>query len=187
MAKAYVCASLAAASWLAGCGEPQFLQDPLERSEIAALGPESPTVPAGPLHRPGQPCAVCHRDGGTATAYSAAGTVFRDPLSTVPVADVAVVFTDSAGQRFSTKTNCVGNFYLRPSELTPVFPMWVFVQFGPFPWTMDSPIHREASCAACHFDPAGPASAGHVFLTDDVTSLISDPVRACTPEDGTSR
>jgi hypothetical protein len=32
---------------------------------------------------------------------------------------------------------------------------------------MESPIYRDGSCAACHTDPLGPASAGHIFLLAD--------------------
>jgi hypothetical protein len=164
-----------------------FLQDPIQRARIDALGPEDPAVKVGPLHRPGQSCAVCHQSGGTAESYMAAGTVYRDPVGLVPVADVAVVLIDAAGKTFTTTTNCAGSFYVKSSEFQPEYPFWVSIQLGEFPWKMDSPIHREASCTECHFDPAGPSTAGHVFLTDDDTSFAMIPLRPCGPQDESSR
>ena len=160
-----------------GCAAPDLSLDPLHRAQVEALGPEAPGVPAGPLHRPGQPCAVCHGVDGVAQPQIFAGTVYRDPVETVAVADAAVALIDSAGNTFMTTTNCVGNFYVKGSEYQPIPPTWVSVQLGEFPWKMASPIHREASCALCHADPVGPSSAGHIFVTDDETTFASIPSR----------
>jgi hypothetical protein len=116
-----------------------------------------------------------------------AGTVYRDPWATIAVADAVVDLIDSVGNPFTTKTNCVGNFYVQSWEYRPVPPFWASVQLGEFPWKMASPIHREASCASCHLDPVGPASAGHIFVTDDDTTFSSVPLRPCGPADGITR
>ena len=42
--------------------------DPLRDREIEALGDEAPGVSPGPEHRPGQPCVLCHSDGGPASS-----------------------------------------------------------------------------------------------------------------------
>ena len=178
---------LAALAVAPGCGNLNPLSDPIEDAEKAALGPEAPNVPKGPLHRAGQPCAVCHHDGGENPTFVFAGTVYRDPVEKIAVADATVVLTDAAGHTFMTTTNCVGNFYVKASEFQPTPPVWTSVQKIDYPWTMESPIHREASCAKCHFDPAGSASAGHVFVTDDQTTFASIPSRACTAADGMTR
>lgn len=170
-----------------GCGNLNPLSDPIENAEVAALGPEDPNVPIGPLHRVGQPCAVCHRDGGEAPTFAFAGTVYRDPVEKIAVADATVVLTDVAGHTFMTTTNCVGNFYVKASEFQATPPVWTSVQRIEFPWNMDSPIHREASCAKCHYDPAGPASAGHLFVTDDETTFGQISPRACGAADGMPR
>jgi hypothetical protein len=176
-----------AVALVSGCTGGDFL-DPLHSAEVAALGPETAGVPEGPLHRPGQPCAACHGgDGPGKPQMVAAGTVYRDPLQTIAVADTVVVLIDAAGKTFMTTTNCVGNFYVKSSEFQPTPPMWTSVQLGEFPWKMESPIHREASCAKCHFDPVGPSSAGHLFVTDDETTFSSIPVRPCGSADGVSR
>jgi hypothetical protein len=178
---------LATLAVVAGCGNFNPLSDPVEDAQRAALGPEDPNVPEGPLHRAGQPCAVCHKEDGEAPAFAFAGTVYRDPVEALAVPDATVVLTDAAGHTFMTTTNCVGNFYVRPSEFQPTPPVWTSVQKIDFPWTMESPIHREASCAACHYDPAGPATAGHIFVTDDQTTFASILSRPCTAADGTAR
>lgn len=170
-----------------GCDQVGITLDPVHRSAVEALGPEAPNVPEGPLHRPGQPCGVCHRENDEAPRFVFAGTIYRDPGSQVPVADVQVRFVDSEGTTFTTTTNCVGNFYVKPSELTPRSPTWVTVQITDLPYEMASPIHREVSCASCHFDPVSPVSAGHIFVTDDETALDAIPLRPCGPDDGVAR
>ena len=178
---------LAMSAVAAGCGNYNPFSDPIQDAERDALGPENPNVPKGPLHRPGQPCAVCHRDGGEDPAFVFAGTVYRDPVETIAVADADVLLTDAAGRTFMTKTNCVGNFYVKENEFQQTWPVWTSVQRIEFPWTMESPIHREASCAKCHYDPAGTASAGHLFVTDDQTTFASITSRPCDASDSVTR
>lgn len=143
----------------AGC------EDPVRQSAIAALGPEDPRVRPGPLHRPGQPCLLCHDHENTNGAlFSVAGTVYVDPRAQVPAADVDVVLVDSDGHAFTAKTNCAGNFFVTERELLVHYPLWVSLSAGPDSPQMESPIYREGSCAACHTSPAGPTSAGPVYL-----------------------
>jgi len=168
-----------------GCNDLIVL-DPARRNAIAALGPEDPAVPVGPRHRAGQPCGTCHGEGGSADPFLYAGTVYRDPRSVVAMPDVEVAFIDEGGRRFVTKTNCAGNFYVKPGELPGTGPVWVSVRTTDLPYTMESPIHRESSCTACHRDPAGPASAGHVFLTDEAPSG-GPALRGCGPADEEAR
>jgi hypothetical protein len=169
------------------CGAADFLRDPLVTQEIAKLGPEDPNVPRGPLHRPGQPCGACHSPEGIATSFTVAGTVYRDPKTKVPVADVVVLLIDAEGTKFTVNTNCVGNFYVKPNEFSMRPPMWTSVQLGDVPFKMESPFHREVSCAVCHFDPEGSDTAGHLFVADDPTTFASIPLRPCGPSDGVKR
>ncbi len=178
---------LAASSIASGCAGFDPFGDPIQDAERDALGPEAPNVPQGPLHRAGQPCAVCHREGDEDPTFAFAGTVYRDPVEKIAVADAMVVLTDAAGHTFMTTTNCVGNFYVKTGEFQSTPPVWASVQRIDFPWKMESPIHREASCAKCHYDPVGPASAGHLFVTDDETTFASIPSRECTAADGITR
>ena len=158
-----------AALLAAACG------DPLHAAQVAALGPEDPRVPPGPMHRPGQPCLVCHGDGGSATPLAAAGTLFRDPAATLPIAGADVILTDAARKSIALRTNCAGNFFVYPRSFAPVMPLWASAALGEHTIQMESPMHRDGDCAQCHADGAGPASAGHLFLTDD--PLVSATLR----------
>ena len=149
--------------------------DPITERAIAALGPEVAGIPPGPLHRPNQPCVLCHATGGTAAAFAVGGTVYRDPEGRAPLAGVTVVLADRAGGRQQAITNCAGNFFIRSDEWRLRSPVWTTLVGGSQLIDMESPIYREGSCAACHGDPAGPASAGHVFLTDDPLAAIDLP------------
>jgi len=150
--------------------------DPVHDDAIAALGPEASGVRRGPLHRPGQPCLLCH-DGATGDPqrFSVAGTIFESAGSLVPVVGATVVVTDATG---STKTlpatNAAGNFYVTPSQYDPTFPVQVMVH-GPSGQvvTMQTLIEGNGTvlpngaCASCHFDPSGPSTPGHVCLQLD--------------------
>lgn len=156
---------LIAVAMLAAC------QDPVHSQEIAALGPEKDGVPKGPLHRPGQPCLLCHGDAGPAgMLFSLAGTVFQSDQTQVavgngPASDVIVHFRDSNGHTFSTGTNCAGNFFVQPADFTPVYPVAVWLEYAGVLSTMNSATFREGSCAKCH-TPTGPSynSPGPVFF-----------------------
>ena len=65
-----VAAVLLAAAVVACVDESHELQ-------VQALGGEAPGVSPGPLHRPGQPCLVCHGEPGPAShKFVMAGTVY---------------------------------------------------------------------------------------------------------------
>lgn len=158
--------------------------DPQHELAVEALGPEDPKIPVGPLHRAGQPCMLCHDIGEDAVTFNIAGTVFRDNVSATPLTDADVLLIDSAANRFTAHTNCVGNFYVGLGDFEPVWPFWVTIRQGVNDSAMGSPVHRERSCAACHFNPAGPQTAGQVFLTSDDFVVPMIPVRACRPGEG---
>ena len=166
------CCAVIALWTLLGCG------DPVRDRAIAALGSERPGVPTGPLHRPGQPCLLCHSDSGGEEPFLVAGTVYIFRDSAMPIDGVKVNLFDSAGHQFTTSTNCAGNFIVRPGDFALNTPFWVNLQRDDVIREMDTAIYREGSCAGCHSDPAGPAAAGHVFLIDDPT-IEKVPVSAC--------
>jgi hypothetical protein len=120
-------------------------------------------VPIGPLHRPGQPCLVCH-DSGEASAFTVAGTVYAREGSETPLNGVTVRLIDAEDRRFEAVTNCAGNFFVRPSQFVPRYPLWITLAVGAQTIDMESPAFREGSCAACHAEPKGPASAGQVYF-----------------------
>ena len=142
--------------------------DPVHENAVSALGEEAPGVRQGPLHRPGQPCGVCH-DGalGNPPAFSVAGTVYVDEAATTAADGATVMLTDSAGKSHRATTNEVGNFYITPTEFTPAYPMKVAVTYQNVAVKMSSEVGRGGSCATCHFSPAGPKSAGPVFIPSD--------------------
>jgi hypothetical protein len=158
--------------------------DPQHEAAVAALGPEDPKIPVGPLHRAGQPCMLCHDLGEDATAFNLAGTVYRDNVSATPLTDAEVLVVDAAANHFTAHTNCFGNFYVGATGFEPVWPFWVTIRQGANDSAMGSPVHRERSCAACHFNPAGPRTAGQVYLTSDDFVVPMIPVRACRPDEG---
>jgi mono/diheme cytochrome c family protein len=154
--------------------------DPVADAAVAALGSEAPGVPPGPEHRPGQPCVVCHGASGVARpAFSLAGTIYRMKGEAAVLADAEVVITDGSGRSHTARSNCAGNFYVQPSEFSPVAPTWVTVKFAGQSIQMESPIFREGSCAACHGERLGPQSAGAVFLTDEPQVAAQLPGTTC--------
>jgi hypothetical protein len=135
--------------------------DPVSADEKDALGGEAPGVRRGPEHRPGQPCLVCHTgEPGDPPQFSVAGTVYQ-------TSGAVVKLTDSTGKTATKTTNSAGNFYLLPNEFTPVYPMKAEVTYAGITAVMSSRIGRDGSCATCHFDPAGPKSAGHIYIPPD--------------------
>jgi hypothetical protein len=142
--------------------------DPVHDSAVAALGDETPGVRQGPLHRAGQPCGTCH-DGtvGNPRSFSVAGTIYVDEHDTTPAVDATVTLTSANGASYAATTNAAGNFYVEPAQFTPQYPMAVLVSYGAAFVRMSTLVGREGSCATCHHEPAGPTSAGHVFVPAD--------------------
>ena len=164
---------IAAACALSACADPVY-DDAIEK-----LGGEEPGVEPGPLHRPGQPCALCHSSRGGESEFSLAGTVYVDAALQVPIEDVNVRVVDSQNRRFVARTNCAGNFFITPGEFAPDFPVWLGLDRGAIFRDMDTPVYREASCAGCHSDPKSLSSPGHVFLIEDLVEEPLLPVSRC--------
>ncbi len=146
--------------------------NPVRENAIAALGGETPGVAAGPLHRPGQPCVLCH-DGasGDPPAFSMAGTVFAGGNTLEPSVGSIVTLLDADGTMVTATTNAAGNFYLTPDVFAPKYPVHVVsITQGGVSVTMHSHIGGNGSCAGCHMDPPGPDSPGHVY--SDVTNVL---------------
>lgn len=162
--------------WLAGlfvCGAllASGACDPIHDDAIAALGPEAPGVPRGPLHRPGQPCLVCHDgDTGDPPRFTIAGTVFLTSAALLPAVGVDVHLIDANGVTEDLQTNAAGNFYTAPEQYDPAFPITASVRGPDGTVSMRTLIEGNGTaepnggCASCHFDPAGQASPGHLCL-----------------------
>ncbi len=146
--------------------------DPVKSAEQTALGPEDPSVPKGELHRPGQPCLVCHDD------FAAAGTVYQDDLVT-PFEGATVTLTDAVGSQASATTNAAGNFVIRKSEWKPTFPIGTFTDgngntvFGVSVVGSDpnnaaqmiTQAGRDLGCNSCHQPDRTASSPGPIYIT----------------------
>ena len=154
--------------------------DPVHSDEVSALGGEAEGVPRGPLHRPGQPCTVCH-DGalGDPPGFTIAGTVYQRPSDTTGLVNVTVNMLDKAGSCFSTTTNAAGNFYVTSRQWTPTYPIVRTTAGGSGTCApcaagaggrcvqMFSEIGWSGSCSSCHTQTSGPSSPGRVTLALD--------------------
>jgi hypothetical protein len=142
--------------------------DPVLDDAVSELGGEVGNVHPGPLHRPGQPCLLCH-DGelGDPPEFSIAGTVFLQPTGTKAVNRATVELHGADDSTLRLVTNAAGNFYVSANQFKPVFPLEVKVDYQNEVTTMHSVIGRDGSCAGCHSDPAGSDSPGHVYVRLD--------------------
>jgi len=157
--KARLVLGLLLALALSACG------DPAHEDAVSALGSEAPGVPAGPLHRPGQPCTVCHGGKGPGNMdFRLAGTLYKYPGSPEPLANAIVRFWDAHGRTAFTGTNCAGNFWLQKTDWDPEWPVFTSVEFGGVRVDMDTPIFRAGSCATCHREPASVHSLPQVYF-----------------------
>lgn len=138
---------LALATFAASC------TDPVKDRAIARLGGE-PAGATGPEHRPGQPCVLCHSEGGPADdqKFAIGGTVFETSSPQSKGAEgVRVLFIDAASAQRETLTNAVGNFFIRESEWPDLtFPFKVGLVSGNTPVPMMTTVNREGSCSFCH-------------------------------------
>ena len=154
---------------VASCWGP----DPVHDGAIAAQGKETTGVPIGEFHRAGQACGVCHEEHGTASnsVFSIAGTIFAGPNNFVGVDGAEVDMTDAASTKKTVKTNCVGNFFVKPEEWNPKFPVLVRVSKTGAQRSMTTVIGRESSCGTCHVlvinDENQFGSMPHIYLFGD--------------------
>ena len=149
--------------------------DPVYHDAVKALGKDSPGGPSE-FHRAGQPCGLCHQDGGDAsTDFAIAGTIFSGPQNLIGVEGARVDLVDANGTsppiNKPVLTNCVGNFFVLRSDWNPAFPVAVRIIKGAVARTMRSQISRTSSCADCHkakLPPDDPFSeVPHVYLFAD--------------------
>lgn len=153
--------ALAAAGATIGTG----CNDATHDMQVAVLGGEAPGVPQGPLHRPGQPCLVCHGGAGPASMqFSTGGTVYTSNTSQTPASGVTITVEDINGSVGTTQSNSAGNFYIPSGTWSPTYPTLPSVTLGMTTQSMTSHVGRDGSCAHCHSDPAGPTSAGHIYV-----------------------
>ncbi len=144
--------------------------DPVKDHAIERLGPEQGGVSEGPEHRPGQPCVLCHSDGGPASnhKFAIAGTIFETAAGDKGAANVGVYFIDAASAERKVYTNGVGNFYVPEGDwpdLTFPFKTGLRRDKDAAGLPMQSTINREGSCNFCHQLPGADSreSIGPIF------------------------
>ncbi|HEX3598376.1 MAG TPA: hypothetical protein VHU80_24880 [Polyangiaceae bacterium] len=152
--------------------------DPVRNTQLNELGDEAETVPAGPLHRPGQPCLACHGGEGPADgAFALAGTVYQASNDAKPLHDATVRLIDSVGAEYAVVSNCAGNFWASADNFRPAWPVWTKIEYGSESVEMTSAMFREGSCGECHADPATPRSVGHLYFADETRSFSQEPCK----------
>jgi hypothetical protein len=147
-------ALVAAATSGAGSG----CTNPVRDKAIEDLGPEAPGESPGPEHRAGQPCLLCHSDGGPASSkpFAMAGTVYQDAKGLKGAENVFVQFVDARGSGpvVAPQTGPSGNFYVPLQDWADLsYPVRVglYEKITDKPkTTMKSLIGREGSCNFCH-------------------------------------
>jgi hypothetical protein len=141
--------------------------DETHEEDVKVLGPEDPSVPPGPLHRPGQPCVTCHGGSGPASQqFSIGGTVQLAIGQSMPAVGAMVSIEDITGAFGTTQTNEVGNFYITVQQWQPKYPLQPTVSLGNMtPQQMLTHIGRDGSCADCHGPTPSPTSIGPIYAT----------------------
>lgn len=176
--------------------------DPVRSSAIDKLGGEAPGVKPGPLHRPGQPCVLCHDGNGPGNiSLLFGGTVYQmEGPPAVPAVGAIVHFRDSLGADYRTLTNCAGNFFVVEGDYNPTWPVFVKTEYAvevptpggpqriPLVQPMTSPLYDtdgstvaglRRSCASCHVDPPGATTVGHIYLAGTSPMQIPFPPVNC--------
>jgi hypothetical protein len=139
--------------------------DPVHDDAVAALGPDPTNAPPGPLHRPGQPCLVCHDGGGPASlVFATAGTVYQDATDPPPLVGATVMLTDSTMNVMRAQTNCAGNFFIEAVDWMLTGPVHIEVDYGSMNAQMVSHMAKQTSCAQCHTGTLSPMSVQQVYL-----------------------
>ncbi len=127
--------------------------DPVHAGAVADLGPEASGVRTGPLHRPGQPCTVCHSGSGPGSpTWVVAGTVYDAAGSATPAVGARVSLVDAKGEQLTLTTNGAGNFYVREGAFGGVLPFRqvTITQDGHVDAIMKTQINGSGGCAECH-------------------------------------
>jgi hypothetical protein len=159
--------------------------DPVHAREVEALGGEVNGVGPGRLHRPGQPCRVCHGgDGPGSPEFTFAGTVYlyRDEQEAAEKATVVISEAKPGGKSISLGTNEAGNFYVTKDEFDPEFPVLVEIRDARIlevpagVKSMVTPIGRNGGCGFCHANNYAEADPKRLM-----PHLYLDRVRPSTP------
>ena len=101
--------------------------------------------------KPGNDCLMCHHQGGVASPYTFAGTLY-DPAGLRPLSGATIYLQDSAGNVATAVTRANGNFFTAEGFVT--FPAKAFVTLCPTVIEMIAPVDEltGANCntSGCH-------------------------------------
>jgi hypothetical protein len=121
---------------------------PAPPCELAAAAPDDGECTGG--EAPGADCLMCHHQGGDATPYSFAGTLYDAP-GTTPVAGATIILQDSVGNVARTMSRSNGNFFASDFVM---YPAKAFVTLCPDVLEMIGPVDEitGANCntSGCH-------------------------------------
>jgi hypothetical protein len=114
-----------------------------------ATAPDSGACTGG--GKPGADCLMCHHQGGAASPYAFAGTLY-DATGAAPLAGATIYLQDSAGNVATAVTRPNGNFYTADGFVT--YPAKAFVSLCPSVMAMVGPVDEitGANCntSGCH-------------------------------------
>lgn len=116
----------------------------------AMTPPESGACTGGGM--PGDDCMMCHHQGGAATPFTFAGTLY-DRTATMPVGGATITLQDSVGNVATALSHPGnGNFYVVDGFV--MYPAKAFVSICPDVLEMLAPVDMEtgANCntSGCH-------------------------------------
>jgi hypothetical protein len=138
----------------AACGGVLEEESPSADDLLAQLEPPPCAEPVPPTgdghHRAGDDCLSCHRQGGDATPYTFAGTLYADSGGTAAAPGVTLHLLNGDGALVTVITEGNGNFW---STEAIAMPAVAFVARCPEPEPMVTPLgERDLGCnrAGCH-------------------------------------
>lgn len=136
----------------------------------------------GPLHRPGQPCLVCHSGAHPADgmSFEVAGTIYERAMDHFGTPGVVVTLEDAEGPYAQVVTNRTGNFMVTRDgdddedsdegmvRVGRAFvpPLRVSIAREGVERPMRSFVWREGSCSSCHRADEDFDSPGRAVLED---------------------
>ena len=104
--------------------------DPVRERQIATLGGETPGVPHGPLHRPGQPCGLCHgADGPTIPLFRWQERSTEARLLANPSETRSFISIDSTGDSARRRATARATSTCAATNGARVWPLWSKVEY----------------------------------------------------------
>lgn len=148
---------------LAGCSgdlREKPGQSDLDASVLMTINPPACTQPMQPADgsgdctgggKPGDDCLMCHHQGGAATPFTFAGTLY-DGAGMTPVANATIYLQDQFGNIATTLTHAQGNFFSTDGFV--MYPAKAYATLCPDVVGMTGPVDATtgANCntAGCH-------------------------------------